>query len=116
MRLSCSYQILLYRPPGLKASVMICNALDDILINPLYALREAGSTRQEQAGNCRKYSFHWKRAFLTTNDLAHRWRPIRNFRIATWRCGAALRCRVGAGLAPDAPHGPVREQFAHTVR
>ena len=24
--------------------------------------------------------------------------------------------RVGAGLAPDAPHGPVREQFTHTVR
>ena len=27
-----------------------------------------------------------------------------------------VRCRVGAGLAPDAPHGPVREQFTHTVR
>ena len=28
----------------------------------------------------------------------------------------ALPCRVGAGLAPGAPHGPVREQFTHTVR
>src|ERR1035437_1140250 len=28
----------------------------------------------------------------------------------------ALACRVGAGLAPGAPHGPVREQFTHTVR
>jgi hypothetical protein len=28
----------------------------------------------------------------------------------------AVRCRVGAGLTPDAPHGPVREQFTHTVR
>ena len=27
-----------------------------------------------------------------------------------------VRCRVGAGIAPDAPHGPVREQLAHTVR
>jgi len=33
MRLSCSCPILLYRPPGLKASAMICNALYDILIN-----------------------------------------------------------------------------------
>jgi hypothetical protein len=33
MRLSCSYPILLYRPPGLKASAMICNTLYDILIN-----------------------------------------------------------------------------------
>ena len=33
MRLSCSYPILLYRPSGQKASVMICNALYDILIN-----------------------------------------------------------------------------------
>ena len=28
----------------------------------------------------------------------------------------AVACRVGAGLTPDAPHGPVREQFTHTVR
>jgi hypothetical protein len=28
----------------------------------------------------------------------------------------ASQCRVGAGLAPDAPHRPVREQFTHTVR
>ena len=28
----------------------------------------------------------------------------------------SFACRVGAGLAPDAPHGPVREQFTHTVR
>ena len=27
-----------------------------------------------------------------------------------------VACRVGAGLAPGAPHGPVREQFTHTVR
>ena len=27
-----------------------------------------------------------------------------------------VECRVGAGLAPDAPHGPVREDFPHTVR
>ena len=27
-----------------------------------------------------------------------------------------VECRVGAGIAPDAPHGPVREQFTHTVR
>jgi integrase len=33
MRLSCSYPILLYRPPGQKANVMICNAQYDILIN-----------------------------------------------------------------------------------
>ena len=32
------------------------------------------------------------------------------------RRNPALACRVGAGLAPDAPHGPVREQFTHTVR
>src|ERR1022692_1113033 len=25
-------------------------------------------------------------------------------------------CRVGAGVSPDAPHGPVRDQFSHTVR
>ena len=24
--------------------------------------------------------------------------------------------RVGAGVTPDAPHGPVRDQFSHTVR
>jgi len=29
---------------------------------------------------------------------------------------APVRFRVGAGLAPDAPHRPVREQLTHTVR
>src|SRR5437667_11655689 len=28
----------------------------------------------------------------------------------------AVRCRVGAGVAPGAPHRPVREVFPHTVR
>jgi len=28
----------------------------------------------------------------------------------------SIGCRVGAGLAPDAPHRPVREVFPHTVR
>jgi hypothetical protein len=37
MRVSCSYPILFYRPAGLKASAIICNAVYDILINcPLY--------------------------------------------------------------------------------
>jgi DNA adenine methylase len=26
------------------------------------------------------------------------------------------KCRVGAGIAPDSPHRPVREEFPHTVR
>ena len=50
MILSCSYPILLYRPSGQKASVMIsvmiCNALYDILINwylYLYGIRWAPS-------------------------------------------------------------------------
>ena len=29
---------------------------------------------------------------------------------------AAVVCRVGAGVAPGAPHRPVREVFPHTVR
>ncbi len=32
------------------------------------------------------------------------------------RQSPAVQCRVGAGLAPDAPHGPVRDPFGHTVR
>src|SRR6266571_5811047 len=28
----------------------------------------------------------------------------------------SVHCRVGAGVTPDAPHGPVREQLTHTVR
>src|SRR5574341_1385381 len=27
-----------------------------------------------------------------------------------------IRCRVGTGVAPGAPHRPVREEFPHTVR
>ena len=32
------------------------------------------------------------------------------------RGGSVIRCRVGAEVALGAPHRPVREQFAHTVR
>jgi hypothetical protein len=32
------------------------------------------------------------------------------------RRNRGVRCRVGAGVAPDAPHRPVREVFPHTVR
>lgn len=32
-----------------------------------------------------------------SNDSAHRWRPIRNFRTTIWRCGAGIRCSAGFG-------------------
>ena len=31
---------------------------------------------------------------------SHRCRPIRNFRITTWRCGATIRCSAGFGRTP----------------
>jgi len=42
--------------------------------------------------------------------------PIKKGMAAIIALGPHHGCRVGAGIAPGAPHGPVRDQFGHTVR
>ena len=76
------------------------------LVFPLGGLMCCGTASYKQRAG-RQYKcdgfFHGVILFdarFRPNDSAHRWRPIRNFRITTWRCGATIRCSAGFGRIP----------------